>query len=61
MNTPLVALLRLPVDADDHRVVPLVRLQRHLLQRLHLLRAHLLHLAREHGLGLGGGVDAVGL
>jgi hypothetical protein len=49
------------VDAHHHRVVPLVGLEGHLLLRLHLLGLHLVHLAREHCLRLGGRVDAIGL
>ena len=57
----LIPRLLGPVDPDDDSVVPLVRFKRHLLQRLHLLRPHLLHLAGEHSLRLRGRVDAVGL
>ncbi len=49
------------VNADDDRVVALVRLQGDLLLRLHLLAAHLLHLPGEHSLGLGRRVNTVGL
>ena len=50
-----------PIDADDDGVVSLVRLEGDLLLRLHLLGLHLLDLAGEDDLGLGGRVDAVGL
>ena len=49
------------VHADDDGVVALVGLEGDLLQGLHLLGAHLLDLAGEHGLGLSGRVDAVSL
>ena len=49
------------VHADDDGVVALVGLEGDLLQGLHLLGAHLLNLAGEHGLGLSGRVDAVSL
>ena len=60
--TPImIILLGRAVHADDDGVVALVGLEGDLLQGLHLLGAHLLNLAGEHGLGLSGGIDAVGL
>ena len=55
----VLGLLDRTVDTDDHRMVPLVRLQSDLLLRLQLLCLHLLDLTCKHLLWFSCGVDAV--
>lgn len=54
-------LLTRPILSDQHAVIPLVRLQRQLFQRLKVLALQLAHLPSEYRLGRGGRIDAARL
>jgi len=60
-NSLFLLLWGRTVDSNDDGVVSLVGFECDLFLWLHLLRLHLLDLAGEDCLGLGCGVDTVGL
>ena len=49
------------VHSNDNGVIAFIGLQGDLFLRLHFLSLHFLNFSCEHGLSLGGGVNAVGL